>query len=197
MDVIVDEARQLRDAGVRELILIAQDTTDYGHDLGIKDGLAFLLEQLTDSVPDLDWIRVMYAYPGYVTDRLIEVMARRRVLRDGIEATFRWAEALPDDEDDFKLHVFQRVASSAAEIDPERAAGWASQHEGRDYAWDLARRVGTRWAKREPEKAMTWLASLPESRGRSVATSEGDLKDLSGKLYAHATTTCMIFPAKS
>jgi ribosomal protein S12 methylthiotransferase len=78
IDVIVDEARQMREAGVRELILIAQDTTDYGHDLGIKDGLAVLLEQLTGAVPDLDWIRVMYAYPGYVTDRLIEVMATHK-----------------------------------------------------------------------------------------------------------------------
>lgn len=72
---ILDEARRLRDMGVRELVLIAQDTTDYGHDLGMKDGLAILLEELTASVPDLDWIRVMYAYPGYVTDRLIDVMA--------------------------------------------------------------------------------------------------------------------------
>ncbi len=75
---IINEARRLRDKGVRELILIAQDTTDYGHDLGMKDGLAILLEQLTDSVPDMDWIRIMYAYPGYVTDRLIEVMATRK-----------------------------------------------------------------------------------------------------------------------
>lgn len=75
VDVIVNEARRLRDGGVRELVLIAQDTTDYGHDLGMKDGLAILLEQLTTSVPDMDWIRVMYAYPGYVTDRLIDVMA--------------------------------------------------------------------------------------------------------------------------
>jgi ribosomal protein S12 methylthiotransferase len=73
--VIVDEARRLRDAGVRELVLIAQDTTDYGHDLGMKDGLAILLEQLTTFVPDMEWIRIMYAYPGYVTDRLIDVMA--------------------------------------------------------------------------------------------------------------------------
>ncbi len=74
---ILDEARRLRDAGVRELVLIAQDTTDYGHDLGMKDGLAILLEQLTDAVPDMDWIRIMYAYPGYVTERLIDVMAER------------------------------------------------------------------------------------------------------------------------
>jgi ribosomal protein S12 methylthiotransferase len=77
-DVIVDEARRLRDAGVRELVLIAQDTTDYGHDLGLKDGLAVLLENLSAAVPDLDWLRVMYAYPGYVTDRLIEVMAQHK-----------------------------------------------------------------------------------------------------------------------
>lgn len=78
IDSIIYEARTLRDKGVRELILIAQDSTDYGHDLGMKDGLAALLEQLTDSVPDMDWIRIMYAYPGYVTDRLIEVMATRK-----------------------------------------------------------------------------------------------------------------------
>lgn len=78
LESIINEARKLRDVGVRELVLLAQDTTDYGHDLGIKDGLAILLEQLTDSVPDMDWIRIMYAYPGYVTDRLIEVMATRK-----------------------------------------------------------------------------------------------------------------------
>jgi len=75
VESIVNEAKRLRDMGVHELILIAQDTTDYGHDLGMKDGLAILLEQLTTSVPDMDWIRIMYAYPGYVTDRLIDVMA--------------------------------------------------------------------------------------------------------------------------
>lgn len=75
LETILREARRLRDMGVRELILIAQDTTDYGHDLGMKDGLATLLENLTASVPDLDWIRIMYAYPGCVTDRLIDVMA--------------------------------------------------------------------------------------------------------------------------
>ena len=78
VQTILAEARRLRDEGVRELILIAQDTTDYGHDLGMKDGLAILLEQLTDAVPDMDWIRIMYAYPGYVTDRLIDVMSTRK-----------------------------------------------------------------------------------------------------------------------
>jgi ribosomal protein S12 methylthiotransferase len=75
MQTILEEARRLQDEGVREIILIAQDTTDYGHDLGLKDGLAQLLQGLVKAAPQVDWLRVMYAYPGYVTDRLIEVMA--------------------------------------------------------------------------------------------------------------------------
>lgn len=73
---IVAEAVALQDAGIREAILIAQDTTDYGHDLGMKNGLSNLLNEIVRNAPDLDWIRIMYAYPGYVTDELIETMAR-------------------------------------------------------------------------------------------------------------------------
>jgi ribosomal protein S12 methylthiotransferase len=75
LDVILNEARFLQEMGLRELVLIAQDTTDYGHDLGMKEGLAQLLEKLVVAVPQIDWIRILYAYPGYVTDRLIDVMA--------------------------------------------------------------------------------------------------------------------------
>lgn len=78
LEAILQEARALGDMGVREIILIAQDTTDYGHDLGYKDGLVALLDGLVETVPDVDWLRVMYAYPGYVTDRLIEVMANHQ-----------------------------------------------------------------------------------------------------------------------
>ncbi len=74
---IIDEARLLAENGVREAILIAQDLTDYGHDLGLKDGLPNLLESICEAAPDLKWIRLMYQYPGAVTDRLIEVMASR------------------------------------------------------------------------------------------------------------------------
>jgi ribosomal protein S12 methylthiotransferase len=77
-EAVVAEAERLQAQGVRELILIAQDTTDYGHDLGLRDGLAALLERLTEAVPAVDWIRILYAYPGAVTDRLIDVMATRR-----------------------------------------------------------------------------------------------------------------------
>ncbi len=72
---IINEARRLQDAGLQELILIAQDTTDYGHDLGLKNGLSQLLQDIVKAAPDIPWIRLMYAYPGYVTDELIETMA--------------------------------------------------------------------------------------------------------------------------
>ncbi len=75
LEPILDETRAMQDRNIKELILIAQDTTDYGHDLGMKDGLAQLLEKITQTAPQIDWVRVMYAYPGYVTDRLIDVMA--------------------------------------------------------------------------------------------------------------------------
>lgn len=76
VESILAEARSLAAQGVHELILIAQDTTDYGHDIGMKEGLSTLLEQLTQAAPGIDWIRIMYAFPGYVTDRQIETMAR-------------------------------------------------------------------------------------------------------------------------
>ncbi len=71
---ILAEARRLQSSGARELILISQDTTDYGNDLGMRDGLPELLESLVREVPEIDWIRLMYAYPGAISDRLIDTM---------------------------------------------------------------------------------------------------------------------------
>jgi ribosomal protein S12 methylthiotransferase len=73
---LLNEARWLANSGVRELVLVAQDSTAYGEDSGERDGLATLLERLSASVPDVPWIRLMYAYPGRVTPRLAETMAR-------------------------------------------------------------------------------------------------------------------------
>ena len=75
VDDILSDARALQEMGVYEINLIAQDTTDYGHDLGVKNGLAKLLKKLAPAVPEIPWIRLLYAYPGYVTDELIDVMA--------------------------------------------------------------------------------------------------------------------------
>ena len=75
VEAIVAEAVALQATGVQELSIIAQDSTDYGHDLGLKNGLSHLLKQVAMAAPDIPWIRIMYAYPGYVTDELIETMA--------------------------------------------------------------------------------------------------------------------------
>jgi ribosomal protein S12 methylthiotransferase len=76
IESIVAEAVRLQDMGVKEVMLIAQDSTDYGYDLGMKDGLAHLLDAIVDAAPDIPWLRIMYAYPGYVTPRLMEAMAK-------------------------------------------------------------------------------------------------------------------------
>jgi ribosomal protein S12 methylthiotransferase len=72
---LIAEAKFHAAAGVRELVLVAQDSTAYGEDRGNRDGLAELLEKLSEAVPDLPWMRLMYAYPGRVTPRLAETMA--------------------------------------------------------------------------------------------------------------------------
>ena len=71
---VIEEAKQLAEKGVRELNVIAQDTTRYGEDLFGKPYLAKLLKELC-KIEKLRWIRVLYCYPERVTDELIEVMA--------------------------------------------------------------------------------------------------------------------------
>jgi ribosomal protein S12 methylthiotransferase len=71
---VVREAENLVRKGVREITLIGQDTTSYGEDLGLKDGLATLLREL-GKIPDLVWLRALYYYPNRLTDALIEAVA--------------------------------------------------------------------------------------------------------------------------
>jgi ribosomal protein S12 methylthiotransferase len=72
---VVAEARQLVARGVQEITLIGQDTTCYGEDLGLKDGLALLLDALA-RIEGLRWLRFLYAYPNRITNRLLETIAR-------------------------------------------------------------------------------------------------------------------------
>lgn len=70
----IAEAERLARSGVREITLIGQDTTCYGEDFGLKDGLALLLEKLA-SIENLRWVRFLYAYPNKITNRLLETIA--------------------------------------------------------------------------------------------------------------------------
>src|SRR5205085_9160387 len=74
IEEVLREARELIADGVRELILVAQDTTYYGLDLYGRPRLADLLHEL-GRLDGLDWIRVLYAYPMYLSDELIDVLA--------------------------------------------------------------------------------------------------------------------------
>src|SRR5918992_7481 len=77
MEEAIREARELVRDGVRELVLVAQDTTYYGMDLYGRVRLAELLREL-DRVEGVEWLRVLYAYPAYFTDELIDALASAR-----------------------------------------------------------------------------------------------------------------------
>jgi ribosomal protein S12 methylthiotransferase len=72
---VVAEAQKLVASGVQEITLIGQDTTCYGEDLGLKDGLALLLDELA-KIEGLRWLRFLYAYPNRITGKLLETIAK-------------------------------------------------------------------------------------------------------------------------
>src|SRR6267143_848463 len=71
---IVAEAHQLGEEGVKELILVAQDSSRYGEDLGKQDALAHLLRELSHT-EGIEWVRVMYTYPTHISDEFLDVLA--------------------------------------------------------------------------------------------------------------------------
>jgi ribosomal protein S12 methylthiotransferase len=91
---VVSEATRLFQQGVREINLIGQDTTSYGEDLGLTDGLARLLERLAQiETPREKWIRFLYAYPNKVTQKLLDTMAAHPALVKYIDMPLQHASA--------------------------------------------------------------------------------------------------------
>ena len=76
IDVLVKQARELASEGVKELILVAQETTLYGTDIYGKKSLPTLLEELV-KIEEIEWIRILYCYPEEITDELIETIAAK------------------------------------------------------------------------------------------------------------------------
>jgi ribosomal protein S12 methylthiotransferase len=87
---VVREAENLAASGAREVTLIGQDTTSYGEDLGLRDGLAQLLERLA-KVEDLLWVRFLYAYPNRVTQKMLETLAAHERLAKYIDMPLQHA----------------------------------------------------------------------------------------------------------
>src|SRR5262249_6699616 len=73
---ILREVEMLAGQGVKEFVLISQDTTNYGTDLGLKDGLARLVDPIAD-VPGAEWVRFLYCYPTNITEGLLDVVGSR------------------------------------------------------------------------------------------------------------------------
>jgi ribosomal protein S12 methylthiotransferase len=91
---VVAEAERLFAAGVREINLIGQDTTCYGEDLGIRDGLATLLDRLARiETPRAKWVRFLYAYPNKVTQKLLDTMAAHEAIAPYIDIPLQHASA--------------------------------------------------------------------------------------------------------
>ncbi len=76
-ELVLAEAKELAESGVVELNIIGQDTTSWGADLKIKDGLALLAEEL-EKIEGVEWLRLLYLYPAGITDKLIKVIARSK-----------------------------------------------------------------------------------------------------------------------
>ena len=89
---VITEAERLAKSGVREITLIGQDTTCYGEDFGLKDGLALLLEKLA-GIEDLRWIRFLYAYPNKITGRLLETIAANEKICSYVDVPLQHASA--------------------------------------------------------------------------------------------------------
>ncbi len=89
---VIAEAERLAQSGVREITLIGQDTTCYGEDLGLKDGLPALLEKLA-GVEGLRWIRFLYAYPNKITGRLLGTIATHDNICSYIDVPLQHASA--------------------------------------------------------------------------------------------------------
>lgn len=92
VEKVVEDARLLQEQGVREINLIAQDSTGYGLDLGLSDGLSVLLEKLLPAVPDVPWIRILYAFPGSLSPRLIDLMAENPQILPYIDIPLQHAD---------------------------------------------------------------------------------------------------------
>jgi len=89
---VIAEAERLAKSGVREITLIGQDTTCYGEDFGLKDGLALLLEKLA-GIDDLRWVRFLYAYPNKITQRLLDTIAAHEKICSYVDVPLQHASA--------------------------------------------------------------------------------------------------------
>ena len=116
---VIAEATRLFAQGVREINLIGQDTTSYGEDLGIKDGLAQLMARLARiETPFEKWIRFLYCYPNRITQRLLDTIAEHAALVKYIDMPLQHASSnvlkrmKRGSHGDFFLKLLERIRAT-------------------------------------------------------------------------------------
>lgn len=97
-------------------------------------------------------------------DDYLEDVASEQLRSQGVDASARWSEQLPDGP--LKGAAMDRVANAYVDQDPAAAAAWAERFAADDYAARVIEEVGDEWAERKPAEAVSWLESLPESEGK-------------------------------
>lgn len=105
---------------------------------------------------------------GVQGQRLLSAFVKVMIRRMGSDATIRWAESVPEDDDAFKLAVYRQVSSSLAFLDHQASLRFCETHCDGPFGKDLRTSIATRWARREGAPALEWLADAPESYDRNL-----------------------------
>lgn len=110
---------------------------------------------------------------GFSRQRALSAFARRAIQRDGPEAVARWAEAISDEDPDFKLNAFRRVGNELANIDLAAAVAWCDAHCQGPYGSNMMSGIAVRWARRDGPAMMEWLSKAPAGLERGLAVLKG------------------------
>src|SRR6267378_3447997 len=193
---VVREAENLGRAGAREVTLIGQDTTSYGEDLGLRDGLPLLLEGLAQ-VPELCWVRFLYCYPNRVTPRLLETI---RATVPGITLRTSFIVGFPGETqaDLEELCTFVRAAEfdwmgvfCYSDVDNAKSFALDGKldeeviHERRDQLMAIQKKISTRKLKARVGQRLPALLEGPSKENEVVweARLEGMAPEIDGKVY--------------
>ena len=169
---VISEATRLFQQGVREINLIGQDTTCYGEDFGLKDGLAHLLARLAQiETPHEKWIRFLYAYPNKVTQRLLDTIAEHAALVKYIDMPLQHASAARAE-----AHEARRIGRHFPQADrahpPHHSraspSAPASSSAFRARPPRISKSCASSW---RPRSSTTWACSPTPTKTPAPATS--------------------------
>ena len=157
---VISEATRLFQQGVREINLIGQDTTCYGEDLGLKDGLAHLLARLAQiETAHRKWIRFLYAYPNKITQKLLDTIAEHAGLVKYIDMPLQHASAPRAQAHEARL-LRRHLPEAAGAHPPHHSRAWPSAPASSSASPAKRRRISTSCASSwRPRSSTIWACS--------------------------------------